>query len=152
MHDLVALASEQHQDCVEQADKRPGGDVFEKLSVVPLGARKPANSEAGDDCSAKWDAEEGGDADRNGGVGDCDCRGRVADDVDEKDGQGRIEHHLQSRVDGHKDCAVLIVAAGDASPYQNLRSTLARFEGPWTWAQTDHCYAACQPYEDQAFA
>ena len=61
------------------------------------------------------DAQEDGDACRDGGVGDAGCA-FVADDADEEDGEGRVEDHLQDGVDGDEDGAVLGVAAGEARP------------------------------------
>lgn len=44
----------------------------------------------------------------------------MADDVDEENRHGRVQHNLQDRVDGHENCAVLVVTAGDFSPDQDL--------------------------------
>jgi hypothetical protein len=120
VHDVIALRSEQHDDSVQQADQRPGRHELDEDVVVPARAREAAQAEARDDGGAERDAEEGGDALGDGGVADVEGSLLAADDLDEEDGQGREEHHLQDRVDGHEDGAVLAVAAGEARPDEDL--------------------------------
>lgn len=55
MNDLATLAGEQHQDGVEQTDKRPGREVLEKYPVVPLGACDPLQCEPREDRGAQGD-------------------------------------------------------------------------------------------------
>jgi hypothetical protein len=133
VHDLLALRGEEHEDREEQADERPGPGPLEEDGVVPGGAGEPAEREAREDRGGEGDAEEDGDGLGDDGVGDA---GGVAaaDDRDEEDGEGCEEHHLEDRVNGHEDGAVLAVAAGEAGPDE------------------DHGDAAGDADEDQAFA
>jgi len=64
--DLTALTGEQHQNRVEQTNERPGRDVFEEHTLVPLGACNPLNSETCGDGSSEGDPKEHSNA-------DCDC-------------------------------------------------------------------------------
>ena len=92
---------------------------FEKLPVVKGGAKQLADPEPSDNGCGQWDTQEHGDACGSGGV----LQGRsfpMADDADEEESERSKEDHLQDRVDGYKDSAILSIATSESCPYQNL--------------------------------
>lgn len=93
--DLPALACEEDEDGVKQADERPWREVLQEYSFVPVEAGDPLHCETSDYGSTQGDAEKYGNADGDGRVGDRDFRFRVAYDVDEEDRHWRVQHHLQ---------------------------------------------------------
>lgn len=44
----------------------------------------------------------------------------MADDVDEENRHRRIEYDLENGIDGHQDCAVVVVTASQLGPDQDL--------------------------------
>lgn len=84
------------------------------------------NRDSSDDRSGEGDAEEYGDAGRDGRVRripliDGAPAPATADDGDEEDRQRRIQHHLQHRVHRDEDGAVFAVAAREARPDEHHR-------------------------------
>ena len=120
MDDVMALGSEEDQDCEEKADQGPGTRPLNEYLCVPLVARYFPEHKPSDNCSTEGYAEE----DRNA-LGDNAVRYRAgivitANDSDEQYGEWCIEDHLKSGVHGDENGAVLVVATSQPGPYQDL--------------------------------
>ena len=90
------------------------------MFFIPIRAGELPEAEACEDCGAERNAKEDRHTFRHCGIGDADVAAGVADHLDEEDGKGGIEDHLEDRVDRDKDSAVFVISAGEASPDQNL--------------------------------
>lgn len=124
MHGAVGLRGEEDEDGEEEADEGERGEVFEEGGIVPGGADEVAQGEARQHGGGEGDAEEDGDAGRDGGIGYrvrryCGSSRTAADDAEEEDGHGRVQDHLQHRVDRHDERAVLDVPAREARPHEH---------------------------------
>lgn len=98
-HDLMdnprSLRSKEDQDGEEQANQGPRTRPLDEDIVVPLRPSDGAKSEAGDNGSAEWDAEEDSDALRDGRVRHVDVVLRVTNDSDEEYRERGEEDHLK---------------------------------------------------------
>lgn len=57
---MCALAGEQDDDGVDEADKGPWADEAEEVMLVVVLAKERTEGETGDDCGAEGDAQEDG--------------------------------------------------------------------------------------------
>ncbi len=131
MDDPFSLRCKQDQNGVEKAQERPGGDAFEKFLLVPGSVDRSEDEARGDGSSERY-AEEDADAPSDNRVGNL-RRATVADDVDEEDGQGCIQDHLQDGVDRYKNGTVLLITASEARPDQDLQERENTSQKPWQW-------------------
>ena len=120
MDDLMALGSEEDQDCEKKADQGPGTHPTNKYLCVPLVACNFPEQKPSENRSTEGDAEE----DRNA-LGDNTVRYRpgvviTANDFYEQYGEWCIENHLKNGIHGNENGAVFIVATSQAGPYQDL--------------------------------
>ncbi|KFA70808.1 hypothetical protein S40288_11570, partial [Stachybotrys chartarum IBT 40288] len=140
-HDLpyhvASLRGEEHDDCVEQADEGPGRDESQENALVPLQPGYLAEKQPGDDGCPQRNAQKHGDTRGYGRVGSPALEPIAvisADDVDEEDCERGKENHLEHRVYGDEDGAVVAVAACQGVPDEY------------------HGYASSEAYQDQAGA
>ncbi|KAJ6438195.1 bZIP transcription factor domain-containing protein [Purpureocillium lavendulum] len=122
-HDVLALRGKQDDDGVEEPNQRPRGGEAHKDTLVPVRTGDFAQPEAGNHSGPQGNAEEDADAGGHDSVGQAVDVVVVADDADEEYGQGREQDHLQDRVDGHEDGAVLCVAARQPVPDEDHGDT-----------------------------
>lgn len=118
---MFALRGEEDDNRVEEADEGEGRDALDEDSIVPVRVDECSEAESSEDGGAEGDAEKDGNAGGDDGV--VDVRGSVfiADDLDEEDGHGSVEDHLEDGVDGDEDGAVFCVAAGETIPDEDLK-------------------------------
>ena len=120
MDDLMALGSEEDQDCEKKADQGPGTRPLNEYLCVPLVARYFPEHKPSDNRSTEGDAEEHRNA-----LGDNAVRYRAgiiitANDFDEQYGEWCIEDHLKNGIHSDENGAIFIVATSQASPDQDL--------------------------------
>lgn len=117
MDDLMALGSEEDQDCEKKADQGPGTRPANKTLGVPLVARYLSECKPSDNRSPEGDAEEDCNA-----LGGNTIRHRAgifitANDFDKQYGEWCIKDYLKNGIHGDENGAVFIVATSQAGPY-----------------------------------